>query len=214
MSHKAGLHRKVSSIFGKTSLPDSLSASPTDKNVASVDNVQTSDSHFAGQTFTPDETQTVAKVDDGLTEEERQFAASQSKKLFLVIGLSVVFALVLYFFYWPGHKKDSAGNTGTSHAGAAAQKTEINWPEPQPWPANVRDPMVLGSSPVSAGEGFGLKGIVYLPQGRSSVLIGTEIYYEGDAVKDTDWKVAKISLDSVKLQNAHGEEKNITMEGR
>jgi hypothetical protein len=228
MKHKSGLHKRVSSIFGKVSLPDNSSPSPADKNAVGMNSAETSaanspvsgiDSHFAGgygkqphQASAPEPIQTVAKVDSRLTEDQ-EYAASQRRKLFLVIGLCGVFALVLFFFYRPGPKKVPTGPKTSSQSGIVAKDAKIYWPEPEPWPANIRDPMVLGSSPVSMG-GLALKGIVYLPQGGSSVLIGTEIYHEGEVVKDTSWKVMKIFIDSVKLQNPEGEEKKITMEDR
>jgi hypothetical protein len=228
MKHKSGLHKKVSSIFGGISLPDNSSPSPADKNAAGVNSAETSaanspvsgiDRHFAGgygkqshQASAPEpKIQTVAKVDGRLTEDQ-EYAASQRRKLFLVIGLCGVFALVLFFFYRPGLKKVPTGPKTSSQSGIVAKDAEI-WPEPEPWSANIRDPMVLGASPVSIG-GLALKGIVYPPQGRPSVLIGTEICYEGDIVKGTNWTVMKIFLDSVTLQNPDGEEKKITMEGR
>ena len=216
MKHKFGLHKRVSSIFGGVSLPDNSSPPPADKNAADVNSAKTSaanspvsgiDSHSA-----PEPIQTVVKVDGTLTKEQ-EYAASQRRKLYLVIGLCGVLALVLFFFYGSGHKNVPTGPKTSSKSGVAAKDAEINWPEPEPWPADIRDPMVLGSSPVSIG-GLAIKGIVYLPQGRSSILIGTEIYREGDVVKGTSWTVMKIFVDSVKLQNQNGEEKKITMEGR
>lgn len=229
MKYKPGLHKKVSSIFGGVSLPDNLSPPPADQNAAGVNSAETStadspvsgiDRHFAGgygkqphQASAPElKIQTVAKIDDRLTEDQ-EYAASQRRKLFLVIGLCGVFALVLFFLYRPGLKKVPTGPKTPSQSGIVAKDVEINWPEPEPWPADIRDPMVLGSSPASIG-GLALKGIVYPPQGRPSVLIGTEIYYEGDIVKGTSWTVMKIFIDSVTLQNPEGEEKKITMEGR
>jgi hypothetical protein len=229
MKYKSGLHKKVSSIFGGISLPESSPQSPADKNIADANIAETSaanppvsgiDSRFAdGYGKQPHQasvldtaTRTIAKIDDNLTEDQ-EYAASQRRKLFLVIGLCVVFALVLFFFYRPKPNRVPAGQKTSSKSVIAAKNAKIYWPEPEPWPADIRDPMVLGSSPVSVG-GLALKGIVYLPQGRSSVLIGTEIYYEGDAVKDTNWTVMKIFIDSVELQNPEGEEKKITMEGR
>ena len=216
MKYKSGLHKKVSSIFGGISLPDNSSPSPADKNAAGVNSDETSaanspvsgiDSYSA-----PEPIQTVAKV-DGILTEDQEYAASQRRKLFLVIGLCGVFALVLFFLYRPGPKKVPTGPKTSSQPGIVAKDAKIYWPEPEPWPANIRDPMVLGSSPASIG-GLALKGIVYLPQGGSSVLIGTEIYYEGEVVKGTSWTVMKIFMDSVKLQNPEGEEKKITMEDR
>ncbi len=229
MKHKSGLHKRVSSIFGGVSLPDNSSPPLADKNTAGVNIAETSaanapvsgiDSHFVGgygkqphQTSAPEPIQTVAKVDDRLTEDQ-EYAASHRRKLFLVIGLCGVFALVLFFFYRPGPKKVFTGPKTSSQSGIVAKDAEIYWPEPEPWPVKGdKDPMVLGPPPDSAGE-LALKGIVYPPQGRPSVLIGTEIYHEGDAVKGTRWTIMKIFLDSVKLQNPDGEEKKITMEDR
>jgi hypothetical protein len=228
MKHKSGLHKKVSSIFGGVSLPDTPSPPPADKNTAGVNIAETSaanssvsgiDSHFAGgygkqphQTSAPEPIQTVAKVNGKLTEDQ-EYAASQRRKLYLVFGLCGVLALVLFFLYGPGHKNVPTGPKTSSKSGIVAKDAEIHWAEPEPWPADIRDPMVLGSSPVSIG-GLSLKGIMCPSQGRPSALIGTEIYYEGDVVKSTNWTVMKISPDSVKLQNPEGKENKIIMESR
>ena len=224
MKYKSGLHKKVSSIFGGVSLPDNSPPSPANRNAAGANIAEISaanspvlgiDNHFDGgygeqphQASALEPIQTVAKADGRLIEDQ-EHAASQRRKLFMVIGLSGVFAVVLFFnFHGSGPKKVDTGTKTSFLSGMAARDAKICWQEPEPWPANTRDMMVLGSSSGSDG-GLALKGIVYPSQGRASVLMGTEIYYEGDVVSGTNWKVIKISSESVKLKNPEGEEKEI-----
>jgi hypothetical protein len=238
MKRKAGLHKRVSSIFGDVPRPDNPSAPPVDNAAKDVDSTKTSsvDSSFSDthsdsvseyrkqlhQTSVLESSgvQTAAKIDSKLTEEEQEYAASQRKKLYLVIGLCGVLALVFYFnFYKPGSKKTDAGGATSSKLAIVATESEINWPQPQLWPDDIRDPMVFREDEArlyaveSNIEGpFVLRGIIYQLQGRSQALIGIEILYEGDEIQG--WIVKEISADSVKLQKQDGEELELRMEDR
>ena len=238
MKRKAGLHKKVSSIFGDVLLPDNPSAPPADNAAREVDNTRTS---FAKSSFSDTQgnsvdeyrkqlhqtsvlessvVQSAAKIDSGLTEEEKEYAASQRRKLYVVIGLCGLFALVLYFnFYKPGSKKVDPGNDISSKSAIVAGETEINWPQPPLWPDDIRDPMVFREDKArlyaveSKIEGpFALRGIIYQPQGGSQALIGIDIFYEGDEIQD--WTVIEISAGSVKLRKQDGEELELKMEDR
>ena len=61
-------------------------------------------------------------------------------------------------------------------------------------------------------EGPILRGIVHQPQGRSSALIGIDIYYEGDQVDE--WTVKEISKNTVILEKSDGEKLELKMENR
>ncbi len=224
MKRKSGLHKKVSSIFGDTSLPEAQSVKTplADNDVASsaktgpaATDLPTS---IVGGHSSKAQYQHHAPVSLALTEEQ-EYAASQRRKLFVMVGLCVVFALVLFFNFYQPEKKPAAHQDMLSDTAITMQASEIYWPEPGIWPADIRDPMVFKADAAklyaveSNIEGpFVLRGIVHKPDGGSMALLGTEIFYEGDEIQG--WTIGKISLDSVKLNKPDGKKLELRMEDR
>ena len=237
MKRKSGLHKKVSSIFGGASLPaDGLSADTpfVQNDVAVPDQTDTPavDSPTPGigdppakpqyQHHTPaSETthRTVAKVAPAVLTEDEEYEAAQKRKLIMVIGLAVVFALVLFFnLYEPGEKTVTTGEELSVQA-ASTGVSEINWPEPEIWPTDIRDPMVFKADAsrlheIEIGmEGpFVLRGIIHNENGRSMVLLGEEILSEGDEIDG--WTVKEVLKNVVRLEKADGEKLELKMEDR
>ena len=235
MKRKSGLHKKVSSIFAGTSLPDDPSAKTplADNDAVGAAKVGTAAadlpaSGVGGHTAKPQYQhhtpatgpahKTVAKVAPVLTE-DREYAASQKRKLFLVIGLCVVLALVFFFNFYQTGEKTAANPDMPSDTAIAMKVSEIYWPEPELWPADIRDPMVFKADAAklyaleSKIEGpFVLRGIVHQPQGSSSALIGTEILYEGDEIDG--WTVKEVLRDIIRLEKPDGEKLELKMEDR
>ena len=237
MKRKYGLHKRVSSIFGGVSPPDNLSVKHPAANNAAVDagKAGTLSSDFPASDTGGDAAKSpyehqpsasgsgskaTAKVSLALAEEQ-EYAASQRRKLYIVIGLFGLLALVLYFnFYEPGsNKKIDADAKTSSQSGIVSKDVEIYWSRPELWSADIRDPMVFREDKArlyaveSKIEGpFALRGIVHQPQGKSQVLIGIEILYEGDEIEG--WIVREISAGSVRLQKPDGEELELKMEYR
>ncbi len=202
MKRKSGLHKKVSSIFGETFSPDdSFVKTPHLSNdVADVDDAGTSSGNFSVSNVDKQSAKlkphpatglprkTVTKTTIALTEDQ-EYEADQKKKLFLVVGLGVTFALVLFFGYYRPSKKAVAKPNVASAKIMGTKVSEIYWPKPKVWPEDIRDPMVFkeNAAKLYALESkikgpFILRGIVHKPEGRSMALLGTEIYYEGDEV--------------------------------
>ena len=228
----SGLHKKVSSIFGGTSLPDDPSAKTTlDDNDSAgavkagtvVTDLRASDvgANTDKPQYAPDAgpvRKTVAKVAPALTEDQ-EYEAAQKRKLFMVVGLCVVLAIVLFFNLRQPDKKTAANPDGPSVQIIPAKISEIYWPEPELWPSDIRDPMVFNkdAAKLHAIESniqgpFVLRGIVHKPQGGSSALIGTEILYEGDEIDG--WTVKEVLKDTVRLEKPDGEKLELKMKDR
>lgn len=233
MKRKSGLHKKVSSIFdgasfpaacpsAKTPLTDNDAAGAAKAGTAATDlpasgvGGHTTKSQY--QHHVPAAHKTVAKVAPALTEDQ-EYEALQKRKLFLVIGLCVTLALVLFFnFYQPG-KKTIANPDMPSDTAITMKASEIYWPEPELWPADTRDPMVFkeDAAKLYALESkikgpFVLRGIVHKPGGRSMALLGTEILYEGDEIDG--WTIKEVLKDIVRLEKPDGEKLELKMEDR
>ena len=192
MKRKSGLHKKVSSIFGRTSLSDELSAKTplVDKGAASA------------------APKNVAKIATVFTEDE-EYAASQKRKLFLVIGLCVVLALVLFFNLYPSKEYTTVNMAKASVQVIPKRHLKIDWPDPGIWHEDIKDPMFY-TPPGEIEDPFTLNAIMYMSNGRSSVLIGTEILCEGDEIYG--WTIKEILRDRVKLENSNGEKLELKME--
>ena len=231
MKRKSGLHKKVSSIFGETSLPkDTGAKSPLAENkegpdmsssgtgAPGTDRKSLNYTPGVGQGYKP-----AAKAGRALTEDQ-EYAASQRKKLYLMLVLCVVFGLALYYFnfYKPGSNNTGASAGTTVGKEIAVKDVAIHWPEPEVWPEDIRDPMSIARAATIYQPGAGtpanvegalvLMGIVYQPQGRSQALIGKEILFEGDEIEG--WTVKEIFRDSVSLKKADGEKLELNMENR
>lgn len=214
MKHKSGLHKKVSSIFDGASLPRELAGnSPLNSSDSSAQPKSTGDFQKSQYTnFSPFSGQTNNSfANSGSTVSlDQQYNASQKRKLFLMIGLSVLLVLVLFFNFKPG-KKVTPIPDNVPDSQPPAKVSQIQWLQPQIWNEDNRDPMVYVAYTEKTvdDESFIIKGIVRPPQGKPSVLVGTEILYEGDQIQG--WTVKQILKDIVCLEKPDGQKKRIKM---
>lgn len=237
MKRKSGLHKRVSTIFGDSPLPGGPSSkmAVSENDAADAERVVTPPSDLPTSDVgvnsgTPHDRpsavrpagemirKAVPKVSVALTEDQ-EYDASQRRKMFLVIGLAVGLTLVLFFnFYSPGKKVALKAEELSSQV-RAVKASEIDWPEPEVWPASIRDPMVFKEDAAKlyalesgiAGP-FVLRAIVHKPEGRSMALLGTEILYEGDEIDG--WTVKEVLQEVVRLERADGEKLELKMEDR
>lgn len=207
MARKSGLHKKVSSIFGDMPIPGNPPAGNTGMSTGSpssgIDNRQ--------YATPPAAQKTMPKVSVRLTEEQ-EYAASQRKKLFALIGLSCVFGIVLFFNFYKPQQATVKQTTAANEPVIASKNIEISWPDPGVWTSQIKDPMVRNSVSTlnkTGNEGtLTLRGIV----GGSMALIGTEILNKGDEYQG--WKVMEILKDSVLLEKPDGEKMELKMKNR
>ncbi len=218
MKRKSGLHKKVSSIFGGTSLPNGLSVGLADDDAASAaESAATAtdlpESILAGPAAGPTH-KTIARVTPSLTKDQL-YEAPQKRKLFMAIGFGVVFVVVIFFNFRQPGKKTAVNQDELSAKVMPVKVSKIYWPKPEIWPADIMDPMVFkkDTTNLSALESkVKLRGIVNKPEGRSMALLGTDIFFKGDEIDG--WTIMEISLNSVKLKKPDGEEMELKMEDR
>jgi hypothetical protein len=129
--------------------------------------------------------------------------ARQKIIMILIPVLCVIFVLVfINAFSGPSRKTTkqpdvakAPGKTANSNS-----RSKINWEIPQPYPADIRDPMQLGPTAASAGTEVNqlvVRGIVYSKDNPSAV-IGTQIVHQGDKVSGVT--VLEINEDSVEFE--------------
>ena len=224
MKGKSGLSKKVSSIFGELHQPDNPSAPIADKDALGVSDVGISkdspvsgdNRHSVKQSY--QSSGFPAQKSSAPLTEDQEYATSQRKKLFFVIGLSIVLVLVLFLNFYQPANKPTEDQALPSVPTIAMKASEIYWPDPGLWSADTRDPMIFEESAAklsvveSKMEGLVLRGIVHKPQGGSTALIGTDIYNEGDEVDG--WTITEIYPNLVKLQKSDDEKMELKMEDR
>ncbi len=121
--------------------------------------------------------------------------------LILFIILSIVLVLVLVRpFETSGHSPASSAVAGQAQVGPSSRvDIEIDWPMPLVYPAELRDPMELGSQQQVKTETIRLvvKGISY-SEDRKYAVIGTETVEEGDEILGAI--VVRINPNSVEFE--------------
>jgi hypothetical protein len=133
---------------------------------------------------------------------------ARNRKTIAMVGLlSVAFFVIAG---WTGLFSSSSakiGSTGSTVATAAASsQVRIDWTPPEPYPANFRDPMQVGSvskasngnsaSEVSGFGGFVVKSIVFSEDNPTAVING-QIVKAGKVINGAT--VTKINKDSVEF---------------
>jgi hypothetical protein len=133
---------------------------------------------------------------------------ARNKKAVAMVGmLSVVLVVVLMWTgVFSGSPKGAVRASSTVAAATASNEARIDWTPPEPYPANLRDPMVVGSSGTAgsgssgaATNGMLVKSIVYVPNDTksSTALINGEICREGKSIGGAT--IMKINKDSVEF---------------
>lgn len=224
---KAGLHKKVSSIFDGTAAPGKHPAEPASPDEAApikLDRPERLDREVPSAPKPVPRPPKPARAKTAAAPRPKVKAepfgglgdARQKKMMFLIAVLFIVFTFTLYRTL-----KSSLSGNGSEDVSkqVAADETVmpsdsdilINWQIPAPYPATLRNPMRLSSAAalaqgLAAGdgveesridEGIVVRAIYYSEQGRSAV-IGDEIVYEGQEVLGAT--VIKITKNSVEFE--------------
>lgn len=224
---KAGLHKKVSSIFDGTAAPGKHPAepvSPGDAAPIKLDRPEHLDREVPSapkpvpRPAKPARAKTAAAP--GPKVKAEPFGglgdARQKKMIFMIAVLFIVFTVMLYRMLKPALSGNGSEDVPKQVAAVETvmpsdSDIRINWQIPAPYPATLRDPMRLSSAAalaqgLAAGggveesridEGIVVRAIYYSEQGRSAV-IGDEIVYEGQEVLGAT--VIKITKDHVEFE--------------
>lgn len=131
----------------------------------------------------------------------QQFADKQKIKILIVPLLAIILIFVLYWNFAGSSQLETtmpeAGNVkGISDVVTSA--SAIVWQKPEPYPVYMRDPtQVSAAGAYMAGTGsIAVGGIVYSADNPSAV-IGNEIVHEGDTIGGVT--ILKINQDSVEF---------------
>lgn len=120
----------------------------------------------------------------------------------VVLSILLVVLLVRPFQSRPSQPAAS-GTAGQGRAGVSSKANiKIDWPVPDKYPENIRDPMILSvpqKVPVEPRAAVVVRGITYSEDRRFAV-IGTQTVQEGDFVEGTNIRIKKINPNSVEFE--------------
>jgi hypothetical protein len=135
---------------------------------------------------------------------------SQKKHMATLVSVPILLLVVVFVFgrlllkSGSGSKNSKGDDTGILEV---APKTQIDWKIPEVYPVGLRDPMKKGyrqsvttvadDEPTADNSGIVVRGIAW-SEDNPAAIIGTEIYYQGQAVNDA--KIIKITTDSVEFE--------------
>ncbi|HUV66219.1 MAG TPA: hypothetical protein VMW24_20170 [Sedimentisphaerales bacterium] len=128
----------------------------------------------------------------------------QKVSIALVLILSVLLFVVLAKpFGAPRSGPVAPDNIGPAVANVLPRaNVKIDWPVPDLYPADLRDPMASGTQEEIVPQTPNVlivKGITYSEERRFAV-IGTQTVQEGDTVEGTDIKIIRINPDNVEFE--------------
>jgi hypothetical protein len=230
MKSKAGLHKKISSIFDGVPIPGSAAGTPSvSSDAAGLTGRGGGDPAASGLASAegvsgslPVLMDTGGPVRSGTTGSGRSAGAGRkgwfkslgggtmgSGKIALVGVLMIAFGLVLVMAI----RQPSASKAGQAPADPekdpAAAKKAVDipvWTMPEPYPAGLRDPMVLVEAPKPVEETtldvkkqnlFVIKGVV-LGAKSNTAIVGSEIVSVGDQIQGA--KVIRIDRGEVEFE--------------
>jgi hypothetical protein len=129
-------------------------------------------------------------------------SARQKTAVAMVVILSILLVVLLVR---PFQRRPSpqavSGTAGQARAGVSPKaNVKIDWPVPQKYPENLRDPMLLSAPKelkIQTPDVLVVKGITY-SEDRKFVVIGTETFREGDTVRGAT--IIKINPNSVEFE--------------
>jgi len=129
-------------------------------------------------------------------------SARQKVAVAMIVVLSILLVVLLVR---PFQKRTpmpvTSGTTVQAKAGVSARTNiRVDWPVPQKYPENIRDPMLLGASQkvvTQTPDVLVVKGIVTSEDVRVAV-VGTEMLKEGDTVQGAT--IIKINPNSVEFE--------------
>ena len=128
------------------------------------------------------------------------------------IALIVILSVLLFVLLGKPFGKSRLGPAAPGSVGPAAASVaprasvKIDWPVPDVYPADKRDPMASGTQEQivpQTPDTLVVKGITYSEEKRFAI-IGIQTVQEGDTVQGTDVKVTKINPDSVEFEDSTG----------
>ena len=133
---------------------------------------------------------------------------SNSRKQTTMVILVIALSILLFFLLFKPFNRSSYTITDPgvvrpaaikSSAQANAASVLIKWQIPEPYPANIRDPMLMSSQQQFYSETWkpNLVGLVY-NEIQKYAIIGTDILQEGEEVNGV--KIIKINKDSVEFE--------------
>jgi len=127
-----------------------------------------------------------------------QFADKQKIRILIVPILAIILIVVLVRNFAGSSKPVSQGPASKIAADVAGTGAAIAWQKPEPYPVYMRDPTQLSAAgSYTTGSGLiAVRGIVY-SNDEPSAVIGTEIKHEGDMIGEA--KIVKINNDSVEF---------------
>ena len=186
----SGLHKKVSTIFDGVKPPKSSRSNPVGQSYMASD--------IKGDSLFAKIKGKLLKPKPGVNPARQMFM------LLLIPILAVAFVLILarnlsgVVFA----KSQSIVTPALAKQKASQQvhhKTEINWQKPALYADQFKDPMKGTFSKVKKQNSneVVVKGIVY-SQDNPSAIIGQEIYYQGDQIRDIT--IVKITKNSVEFE--------------
>ncbi len=114
----------------------------------------------------------------------------------LIPTLSIVLILALARNLKPVSKNSKKAMTAGQRSSLGFSISQIDWQIPEPYPANLRDPMQFGSVTNHQGS-LTVKGILY-SEDRPSAVINNLIVHIGDEVDGAE--IVKINEDSVEFE--------------
>ena len=133
---------------------------------------------------------------------------SNSRKQTTMVILVIALSILLFFLLFKPFNRSSYTITDPgvvrpaaikSSAQANAASVLIKWQIPEPYPANIRDPMLMSSQQQFYSETWkpNLVGMLY-NEIQKYAIIGTDILQEGEEINGV--KVIKINKDSVEFE--------------
>ncbi len=129
-------------------------------------------------------------------------SARQKVAVAMIVALSILLVVLLVRpFQKSAPGPAASGTAAQAKAGVSARTNiRIDWPVPQKYPENIRDPMILGAQQEVRVETPGVpvaKGVV-TSEDRKYAIIGTQMVQEGDTVQGAT--IIKINPDSVEFE--------------
>jgi len=129
-------------------------------------------------------------------------SARQKIAVAMIVALSILLVVLLVRPFQKSAPGPAASGTAGQAKAIVSAKTNIriDWPVPQKYPENIRDPMLLGAQQEVRVETPGalvVKAITYSEDVRVAV-VGTEMLKEGDTVQGAT--IIKINPNSVEFE--------------
>jgi hypothetical protein len=129
---------------------------------------------------------------------------SPSRQITTVVSIPVLFIILVLLmgknFIKPSASKANLNDTSLENTSAPA-KEKINWKIPEPYSADLRDPMKFGPVTQEKTQQMGgliIKGIVYSTDNPCAV-IGNQIVHTGETIFGAT--IVKIHADSVEFES-------------